>query len=176
MEVTNVHAISSDLNTITLAKKGNKSAFISLMEDNKIAMYRIAKSILHSESDIEDAMQNTILIAYEKLYTLKKNDFFKTWLIRILINQCNSIYKKNKKTISIEKIKEESTTNQCINVDLYNALNSLDEKLRLVIVLFYFEDMTTKDISKAIGISNNAVRTRLFRGREKLYKLLGGNY
>ena len=176
MEATTIPTTSSILDTVTLAKKGDREAFISLMESNKISMYRVAKSILHIECDIEDAMQNTIILAYEKINKLKKNDYFKTWLIRILINECNKVHKKNKKTISLEKVKEESTPSpQCINIDLYNALNNLDEKLRLVITLFYFEDMTTKEISKAIGISDNAVRTRLFRGREKLYKLLGGN-
>lgn len=176
MELTDVHAISNNFSLITSAKKGDKEAFISLMEDNKIDMYRISKGILNNESDIEDAMQNTIMIVYEKLHTLKNNDFFKTWLIRILINECNNIYKKNKKTTSIDKVKENTTANKFANVDLYNALNSLDYKLRVVIVLFYFEDMTTKEIAKSIGISDTAVRTRLFRGREKLYNFLGRDY
>ena len=76
MELTDVHAISNNFSLITSAKKGDKEAFISLMEDNKIDMYRISKGILNNESDIEDAMQNTIMIVYEKLHTLKNNDFF----------------------------------------------------------------------------------------------------
>lgn len=109
MEVATIPTTSSNLDTVTLAKKGDREAFISLMESNKISMYRVAKSILHNECDIEDAMQNTIILAYEKIYKLKKNDYFKTWLIRILINECNKVHKKNKKTISLEKVKEEST-------------------------------------------------------------------
>ncbi len=57
-------------------------------------MYRVAKGILKVEEDIEDAIQTTILIAFNKINTLKDERYFKTWLIRILINECNKIYKK----------------------------------------------------------------------------------
>lgn len=71
---------------IIRAKKGNKEAFINLIEENLISMYRVAKGILLSQEDIDDAIQNTILLSYKNINTLKKNEFFKTWLIRILIN------------------------------------------------------------------------------------------
>ena len=57
--------------TISLAKKGDKEAFLVLIQDNKVSLYRIAKGILKSENDIEDAFQNTIKKAYEKIHTLK---------------------------------------------------------------------------------------------------------
>ena len=70
------------------AKKGDAEAFIALMEQNRQIMIRIAFAYLGNEEDVADAMQETILSAFEKLDTLRRAEYFRTWLIRILINQC----------------------------------------------------------------------------------------
>lgn len=177
MEISTTKNANLTTDIVTLAKKGDKDAFITLIQSNTNSMYRIAKSILHNTADAEDAIQNTITIAFEKIHNLKKNEFFRTWLIRILINQCNNISKKNRKTISLEKIKDTSSIPlDCKNIDLYNAVNNLDPNLRLVITLYYFEDITTKDISKIIHIPESTVRTRLFRARKKLSEEMKGVY
>ena len=79
---------------IKLAKEGNQEAFtkaILLIEDE---LYKIARARLDCESDIEDAVQETIIEAFYSLKKLRKIEYFKTWIIRILINKCNRIYKK----------------------------------------------------------------------------------
>ncbi len=70
-----------------LAKKGDHEAFIALIHTEKAKMYRIAKAMLRDETNIEDAIQTTILKAYENIKKLKKEEFFQTWFIRILINR-----------------------------------------------------------------------------------------
>nr|WP_235712890.1 sigma factor [Bacillus mycoides] len=87
---------------VSLAKKGNHEAFMTLIHTEKVKMYRIAKAMLRDETNIEDAMQATILKAYENIKKLKKEEFFQTWLIRILINECNNIIRSYKKVIVIE--------------------------------------------------------------------------
>ncbi|EJQ97693.1 sigma-70 family RNA polymerase sigma factor [Bacillus cereus MC118] len=82
---------------VSLAKKGNHEAFMTLIHTEKVKMYRIAKAMLRDETNIEDAMQATILKAYENIKKLKKEEFFQTWLIRILINECNNIIRSYKK-------------------------------------------------------------------------------
>ena len=82
------------------AKYGDKEAFCNLIRINKVAIYRIAKSILTKEEDIEDAVSEAILKAYKNIKTLKNDDFFKTWLIRIVI-----IYiKRDKEKLLLKKI------------------------------------------------------------------------
>ena len=82
------------------AKYGDKEAFCNLVRINKVAIYRIAKSILTKEEDIEDAVSEAILKAYKNIKTLKNDDFFKTWLIRIVI-----IYiKRDKEKLLLKKI------------------------------------------------------------------------
>ncbi|ASW42052.1 hypothetical protein BEN51_00560 [Clostridium isatidis] len=60
--------------------------------------------MLSEKEDIEDAIQNTIIKSYEGIIYLRKNEFFKTWLIRILINECKRIIKNNKRIIPIEEV------------------------------------------------------------------------
>lgn len=92
---------------IKQAMLGDKEAFIRLIEENKPAMLRIAYGFFRQEADIADAIQETILDAYEKLPSLKEPRYFKTWLMRILINNCNHIYRKNKKYLSMEEVLED---------------------------------------------------------------------
>ena len=76
---------------------GDTDAFLELMDVNSLAMYKVAKGILGNDDDVADAVQNTILTCFEKLNTLKKPRYFKTWMIRILINECNKILSHYKK-------------------------------------------------------------------------------
>ena len=72
---------------------GDADAFLELMEKNSLAMYKVARGILDNDEDAADAMQDTILTCFEKIHTLKNPEYFKTWMIRILINECNKIHR-----------------------------------------------------------------------------------
>nr|WP_181159627.1 sigma-70 family RNA polymerase sigma factor [Clostridium perfringens] len=154
---------------VSQAKKGDKDAFLSLIDENRLSIYRVARGILNNKEDIEDAIQNTIIKSYEKIGTLKKDEFFKTWIVRILINECNLILRRNKKTIFLDKLEnEESYSDDYGNIELTSVVNSLSEDLRITTVLYYFEDMSTKEISEMLNIAEGTVRSRLARAREKL--------
>ncbi|MBX7288892.1 sigma-70 family RNA polymerase sigma factor [Clostridium chauvoei] len=157
-----------------LAQKGEEDAFTSLIELNATAYYRIAKGVLSSEEDVKDAIQNTIIIIYNKLYTLKNINLFKTWSIRILINECNKIYNANKKVVNLERVENISsyTINSDDEIDLYNAISILSKDLRIPTILFYFDDLSYKEISKIISIPEGTVKSRVFRAKEKLYEIL----
>ena len=159
---------------IIKAKNGDNEAFLELINENKLNIYRVARGILSNEHDIEDAIQNTIIKAYEKINTLKKNEFFRTWLVRILINECNEIIRRNKRVVSINESNHEERYNDCYeNIDLTKAINSLSEELRVTTVLFYFEDMSIKDIASILNIPNGTVRSRLSRARKILREVIG---
>ena len=91
---------------ISKAKKHDKIAFQQLIEQHEKAMYQMAKSILKNDDDVADAMQETIMTCWEKIDTLKKDRYFKTWLIRILINNCNAIFKQRMRSIEEDGIPE----------------------------------------------------------------------
>lgn len=158
---------------VRLSKKGDKQAFERLIQNNKASMYRIALSILGNKEDIEDAIQNTIVKSYIEIINLKKDEYFKTWFTRILLNECNSILKKNKRTIPISDFKENTYFVETFdNLELTSAVNSLEYDLRIITTLFYFEDMPQKEIAKLLNIPEGTVRSRLSRARNKLYQIL----
>lgn len=159
---------------VRLAIEGDKEAFSILIKENLKSLYTVAKGILNSEYDIEDAIQNTILKSYEKIEYLKNEEYFKTWLTRILINECNNIIRKNKKVTYIEdsQINNEAYEDKYKNIDLINAINSLTLDLRTTMWLFYFNDMSIEEISYSLKIPKGTVKSRLNRGREKIYNIM----
>ena len=85
---------------------GDADAFLELMEKNSLAMYKVARGILDNDEDAADAMQDTILTCFEKIHTLKNPEYFKTWMIRILINECNKIHRHYKNFSRAEELPE----------------------------------------------------------------------
>ncbi|GAB6450638.1 sigma-70 family RNA polymerase sigma factor [Bacillus luti] len=158
---------------VSLAKKGDHEAFMALIHTEKVKMYRIAKAMLRDETNIEDAIQTTILKAYENIKKLKKEDFFQTWLIRILINECNNIIRSYKKIIVIEDHDNSMVAfDRYEDIDLCNAIQSLTEELRAVTVLYYYEDMNQERIATLLEIPKGTVKSRLSRAREQLEERL----
>lgn len=163
-------------NNIILAKEGDKDAFISIIEEYKIDLYRMGRSILDSDDDIGDAMQETVLKAYKSLKSLKNLHSFKPWLIKIMVNECNNILRSKKKVVFLDKIfhKEESYVDD-YNFDkqpVLQAVKKLEPKFREPILLYYYEDLSVKEISKCLDISEGTVKSRLSRARNKLFQLL----
>lgn len=156
------------------AKQGNKEAFCNLIRINKLAIYRVAKSILSKDDDVEDAVSEAILKAYKNIKLLKNEAFFKTWLIRIVINESNTLYKKRSKEVIVDKdhFNNIKVNDNYKDLTLYNAINSLDDDLRTTTILFYFEDMKYKDIAKVLNVKEGTIKSRLSRAKEKLYHML----
>lgn len=159
-------------NLVLKAQKGDKKAFMELIKSNEKSMYKVARAMVFNEEDIKDVFQDTIIKAYESIEKLKEPQYFSTWLIRILINNCNDVIKKRKKVISLEIVKEESYKEKFKNVDLYMAINELEEDLKMIIIMFYFMDMAIKEIAKAQSIAEGTVKSRLNRARKKLEEKL----
>lgn len=156
-----------------LAIKGDKEAFVDLINENRLSLYRVAKGILKDNYRVEDGIQNTIIKAFENIKGLKKASYFKTWIIRILINECNLILKREKRIVYLEdSVKEESYRDLYEDIDLIKAIETLDEDLKLVTILYYFEDIEQKEIAKIMSVKESTVRTKLFRARKKLYDIL----
>ena len=156
------------------AKQGDKNAFCNLININKSAIYRVSKAILNKEEDIEDAVSEAILKAYKNIKTLKDDTFFKTRLIRIVINESNNIYKKRNRELLVDKSEfiNIKVNDKYKDLSLYNAINSLDYDLRTTTILFYFEDMKYKDIAKVLNVKEGTIKSRLSRAKEKLYNIL----
>lgn len=160
---------------IKKAQKGDHEAFTRLFRQLESQLYRLAKTILLKDEDCADALQETTLKVYKGLANLKQPKFFKTWVIRILINECNQLLRMRERTIAVAEFPEEPVDSYVHfgdsgNVDLQSFINQLDESLRLAIVLFYYDDLSIKQIADVVDISEGAVRARLHRARRLLSK------
>lgn len=150
------------------AQENDAEAFIQLMELCKVNMYKVAKAYLHNEEDAADAVADTILTCFEKIQDLRQPKYFKTWMIRILINTCNDMIKQRRRDCPIEEYLEipvEDRERQ--NVEFLETLNKIDEKYRIVLVLYYVEGFSIKEIAKLLDMKEVTVKARLQRGRKR---------
>lgn len=163
-----------DLETVKKAKQGYVNETGQIILENMDSMYRVAFSILRTEEEIYDAISSTTVIVFEKIQTLKNEEYYKTWLTRILINECYKIYNQNKKIIHLENYNQEKLTynDSYADLEIKNLIKNLDKNLREVVVLYYFEDFSVKEIAKMIKIPEGTVKSRLSKAREELGKVL----
>ncbi|MCL2697348.1 MAG: sigma-70 family RNA polymerase sigma factor [Oscillospiraceae bacterium] len=147
--------------------------FTRLVIDAEPTLYHISKSILKNDHDCADAVQEAIITAFGKLGTLKHEEFFKTWLCRILINECYKIHRHKRRIISFDDyMKHEQEADCTQNTELYLALMKLGEKHRLVTVLHYIEGFRTSEIAVMLKIPEGTVKSRLSKARAELKLLL----
>lgn len=143
----------------------------ALILSSERQLYATAKTILINDQDCADAIQETIVKAFSKIQTLRNDKYAKTWLIRILINECYTFLRKSSRLVSLEEMNEKAeieADKKTDYSDLYRAVNSLKEELRLPVILYYIEDFSIKEIAQILEITEGAVQKRLARARGKL--------
>ena len=132
-------------------------------------LYRVSCGLLQSEADREDAVQETILRAWEKLHTLKHEEFFRTWVVRILINECRGIGRLRSRVIPIEELPaDEAAPSDEQMRELRRAVMALPDALRLPVILHYVEGYDLTEVGKILGIPAGTVKSRLSRARKQL--------
>lgn len=157
------------------ARQGDAEAFTRLMRSQMQAMYKVARAILDEEEDVADAIAETILTCWEKLGQLKDPAFFCTWMTRILINKCKDILRKKRKVSFMAEVPEIAVHDDAYeNAEWKGVLESLGERYRLVMVLYYVEGFQAREIGEILELPESTVRTRLARGRQYLAQELAG--
>jgi RNA polymerase sigma-70 factor (ECF subfamily) len=158
--------------------------FSSRMQAMSEVLYRVCASQLSNPSDREEAVQECVSKAWEKLATLNDERYFQTWIIRILINVCHDIQRRNTRSVPMEEKElsahgSEKSAFQDDGVDelreLRAAILGLKEELRLPLVLRYACGFSTREIARMLGLQNGTVRTRLSRARAHLRAALRQN-
>ena len=166
---------------IEKAKDGDKEAFTNIILSIEDELYKVAKVRLKNDDDVYDAIQETIITAFKSIRKLKQIQYFKTWIIRILINQSNSIYRnKKKEVISFEEIKNNKVTdfsaieNSEMILDFNFICNKLKYEDRMIIILYYMEKFTDKEIGKILSLKENTVKTKRTRAKQKIRDIIEG--
>ena len=150
----------------------DKKTFQNNVLSAETMLYRVAKSICFYESDCEDAVHEAILRAYEKLATLREEKYFRTWITRILINECYKINKSKKYEVSFSEytLSEEAKTEEFSYV--FDAIMRLPDKIRITVQLHCVEGYSVEETAKILGIPQGTVKSRLSQGRAKLRDIL----
>ena len=153
------------------AQAVDRECFIAEIEACSGMMYRVAWSILRNDADVQDALQDAALKAWEKRAGLREEKFFRTWITRILINACYDAQRKRRRTVSLDELPEQTVTS-APDPALAMALAALPEKLRLPLVLCYAEGMSYEEAARALRIPMTTLRGRIHRGKDQLRKEL----
>lgn len=157
---------------IKRSKKGDKEAFALLMDMHRQMLYNTALLVLHQEDDALDAIQDAILACWENLPTLRKDQYFKTWLVKILLNKCRDIQRSQSHYAFVEELPESGDEPDWdTHMDVGRAMGRLDDQDQLILSLFYYDDLNIRQIAEALSISEGAVRTRLTRSQERFKKI-----
>lgn len=142
--------------------------FLSVVKDNSGAFYRYAYSVLLNQQDAEDAVSETILKAFEHLSDLRCVSKMRSWIFQILANTCKTLLRKRQKMAELRESDLKILPQREEYVDLRECIYRMEPKFREVVLLYYFEDLKTREIAKILEISEGTVKSRLSRARDKL--------
>lgn len=135
--------------------------------------YITAYAVLGNETDAEDAVCNAILNGYEHLAQLKNPKKFKAWMLTITKNEALKLRRKRMELLGDENVERRLPPTYDSHNELWDIVQTLKDEYRIVIVLFYYNDLSLRDISQVLDISIGTVKSRLDRGRKLLKDALG---
>lgn len=170
-----------DILLVKKAIKGNREAFEDLINMYFDRLYKEAYLRCKHEEDAKEIVQETIYKAYRNIKSLKEPKYFKTWLSKILINVSNDYMRKNG-MIELEHnendyVKKVHNDGQIeIKMDLYNAMDELEDKYKDVIILRYIEDLKIEDISEILERPVNTIKTHIRKAIKDMKNLLKEDY
>lgn len=156
---------------IKKAKRGDKKSFTKLILEIKNQSYKIAYCYLHNEEDSMDAVCNAVEKAYKNIKSLKNPEYFKTWFIRIVINECKAELRYREKTDSIKQQlrgREFTLTTHDDGIGIYNLLQDIPESERTMIHMKYYMGYTLQEISEIMDIPIGTAKTKIYSNIKKL--------
>ena len=158
---------------IPLILSGDEAAFTALYEKHSVKAYRTALLITGNKQTAEDVVQESFILLFRTLDRLKSPKAFGSYFYRIITRTAWKLSAKDKKNIPTENTQIADGAFSPQNyAELYEAVKALDVKLRTTVVLFYFNDLSVKDIAKITGTLEGTVKSRLHTAREKLSNIL----
>ena len=143
-------------------------ALTAQMQDQLVPLYRLSLSILRSQADAQDAVQQGMLRAWEKRRQVSDEGKARAWLTRIIINECRNIQRKRMRVFPVAEMPEGMHEHETRNEILKEAMDALDEKLRTPLLLHYMDGFSEKEVAGILGIPTTTVKSRMHRARKAL--------
>lgn len=152
--------------------KYDKEQFTQSIMEVKDQAYRIAFCYLHNEEDSLDAVCDAVEKAFIHMDKLRDNRVFRTWFIRIVINECKQQQRANKKVVHMEDFAGLCTPDADITerLDMENLLHKLPAADRILIYMKYYMGYTLEEIAEAMNMSSGTVKTKIY-GNLKRFKV-----
>lgn len=147
--------------------------FCERVSQYRYQFYITAYAVLGNEADAEDAVCNAILNGYEHLAQLKNPKKFKAWMLTITKNEALKLCQKRMELLGNENVERLLPPTYDSHNELWDIVQTLKDEYRIVIVLFYYNNLSLRDISSVLDISIGTVKSRLNRGRKLLKDALG---
>lgn len=150
-----------------------RERFAAAVTAHRRAMYRAARALLSSDADTEDAVSEAILRAWQAFGRLRDEKALKSWLIKITVNCAYEHHRRGAHVTYTDDLEPlAGGAEDKHDFTLWDAVCALPEDYRVATVLFYYEDMTTAEIAKTLGVREGTVRSRLSRARNRLRTML----
>ena len=141
--------------------------FTQKLLESEPMLYRIACALLRSETDRQDAMQETALKAWKNRASLREEQYFRTWISRIMVNECHNLHRKNSRYVPVEELPDRPAPDSG-EQETRLMLESLPEKQRVPLVLHYLEGFSLEEIAQVQHISLALVKYRMHQARKAL--------
>lgn len=139
-------------------------------------LFRLSLAMLGNTGDAEDVVQETLIKYIEKAPEFENEEHRKSWLITVASNKCKDLLRFHKRHEVVELEEWNSVVNENIDSGILEALMTLPEKFRLVLILYYVEEYRIEEIAKIIGKTKSAVKMRLQKGRRLLEEIYRKEY
>lgn len=153
----------------------SKDEFCEYIKEYEDSMYSVAFSILKNDGDAGEAISEAVYRGYKNLNSLKNKKSFKPWILRIVHNTSLELIRKNSRIIPFETIDENIPCDSCDTTEkltLREAVEKIKQPYRTVIILFYYEDLTTLQIAHITNTNVATVKKQLSRARKMLFEIL----
>lgn len=153
----------------------DKARFTAAVEQYQNMVYRTALHALGSSQDADDAVQEVFLRLFGFRGTFDGEEHLRHWLLRVTVNYCRDVLRSpwRKRRVSWEEVPETPVFDKPEQAALFREVMALPEKYRTVLNLFYYEELSVREISGLLGVDTSTVTTRLARARRRLKERLG---
>ena len=158
-------------------RQGSLPSFERLYEEHGARMQSIARNLVGSVSDAEDAVQETFLKVYRGLASFRRGSTFTTWIYRILVNSCHDLMRRNRRRAEGPlpariALAPASSVDHPLRLSIEAALRRLEERERAAFLLCEVEGFSHREASQILEVSENTSRTLLFRARRRMQQEL----
>ena len=156
----------------------SEDRFLEAVLGMRAKLYHVAMAILWNEQDAADAVQEAMLKGWKRRAGLRDEGAFEVWFMRILVNQCRDLQRRQirgRTLLSSLRSVPRPEDVDMPNAELFEAIRDLPDKLRLPVLLYYFDGYSQKEIGRIVGATSEQVKGRIRQARDRLRRALDGD-